>query len=71
MDRIILFLNLKKNVKSLKIFLATSIPIKQFNILETCQLSLFPNSSFELNRVEAYPKWIIQFNEFKNNLDDR
>jgi len=56
-DRIILFLNLKKNVKSLDIFLATSlIPIKQFDILEPCQLSLFPNSSFELNRVEAYPK---------------
>jgi hypothetical protein len=59
-------------VKSLDIFLATSlIPIKQFDILEPCQLNLFPNSSFELNRVEAYPKWIIQFNGFKNNLDDR
>jgi hypothetical protein len=44
-------------VKSLDISLATSlIPIKQFDILEPCQLSLFPNSSFELNRVEAYPK---------------
>jgi len=45
-------------------------PIKQFD-LETCWLISLLNSSFELNYVEAYLKWIIQFNRFQDNLYDQ
>jgi len=47
-------------------FVVSLNPIKRFD-LETCQ----PDSSFELNHVGVNPKWIIQFNGSKYNLDDR
>jgi hypothetical protein len=51
-------------------FVVSLNPIKRFD-LETCQLDSFPYSSFELNRVRVDPKWIIQFNGSKYNLDDQ
>jgi hypothetical protein len=39
------------------------------NDIETCPFNSLSNSSFELNYLEVDSKWIIQYNESKDNFD--
>ena len=67
LKKICLF-KIKKNVKNIKIFFSNII---KSNDIKTCQPDSLPSLSFELNCVGANPKWIIQFNGSKYNLNER